>query len=421
MWWPTSSDNVSQDSTVGVYVLSTIFGAMFYGLTFLQNLQYFDRFRRDSMAMKFLILVLWLFDSTTMALSMQAVYIFAVARRNVPFAAVAVPGSVEAERAFSFAVVFIVQMFFVVRIWSLGRSYWYLPVFMGLIATIALITGLAASVQASSFGVANPSHPASVDGLSAAAAAFQIATDIMINGALYWLCSKCKRESTRGAVRNACVDLVNRGVLSTLLQVLTTITYFASRPKLVWMSFHTASSKVHAMSMLSTLNSRHVMDGVAHDVEIADAQFRYRVELEMKACNLPERPPIIPSIHQLRSQSSWFANNAAKSSECDTDDTKSAVGTTAVSGGPGILSASASMSALSRGPSVHARSTTAVDGERKAFLRCIPTTDKIRPVQETKSPSQGCSEVHNMTDHLPTHAITLGRIPSPSRHFHRPL
>ncbi|KAH9854655.1 hypothetical protein C2E23DRAFT_59654 [Lenzites betulinus] len=363
MWWPTTAENVSQDSTVGVYLLSTIFAAMFYGLTFLQNLQYFDRFRRDSMAMKFLIFVLWLFDSTTMALSMQAVYMFAVARRNIPFAAINIPGSVEAERAFSFAVVFIVQMFFVVRIWSLGRSYWYLPMFMGFIATIALITGLAASVQASAFSAPNSSHPASVDGLSAAATALQIVTDVMINGALYWLCSKCKREPTGGILRNACVNLVNRGVLSTLLQILTTITYFASRPRLVWMSFHTASSKVHAMSMLSSLNSRDVMDGLAHDEEVADAQFRHRVELELKACNLPERPPMIPSIHQLRSQSSWFANNVAKSSECDTDDTKSAVGTATFSGGPGVIgSASASVSALSRGPSVHARSTTAVDG-----------------------------------------------------------
>ena len=37
------------------------------------------------------ILVLWLFDSTTMALSMQAVYIFAVARRNLTFATIDVP------------------------------------------------------------------------------------------------------------------------------------------------------------------------------------------------------------------------------------------------------------------------------------------------------------------------------------------
>ncbi|KAI0632091.1 hypothetical protein C8Q77DRAFT_900408 [Trametes polyzona] len=371
MWWPTTSDNVSQDSTVGVYVLGAILAAMFYGLTFLQNLQYFDRFRRDSSPMKLLIIVLWLFDSTTMALSMQAVYMFAVARRNVPFAAVDVPGSVEAERAFSFAVVFIVQMFFVVRIWCLGRRYWYLPVMTGLIATLAFLLGLAASVQASEYGVANPSHPSSVDGLSAAAAALQIITDLTINGALYWLCSKCKRETTRGALRDAAVNLVNRGVLSTLLQVLTTITYFASRPRLVWMSFHTASSKVHAMSMLSTLNSRDVVDGVAQDHELADAELRYRIDLELQACNLPERPPMIPSIHQLRSQTSWFANNMSKSAgpcDSDADDAKSATCMTTLSAGPGSIghaasvSASASVSALSRGPSVHARSTTAVDG-----------------------------------------------------------
>ncbi|KAL1950287.1 hypothetical protein VTO73DRAFT_5411 [Trametes versicolor] len=365
MWWPTASDNVSQDNTVGVWVLSTVFAAMFYGLTFMQNLQYFDRFRRDSMAMKLLIVVLWLFDTTTMALSMQAMYMFAVARRNLPFAAIEVPGSVEAETAFSYAVVFIVQIFFVARIWCLGRQYWYLPVSIGVIAVIALVTGLAAAAQASAFGVASPSHPASIDGLFAAAASLQIVTDVMINAALYWLCSKCKHEPiSRGTIRDACVNLINRGVLSTLLQFLTTITYFASRPKMVWVSFHMASSK-------GDLNSRDIVDGLARDVEVADAQLRYRIELELKACNLPERPPMIPSIHQLRSQSSWFANahthNAPKSSECDTDDAKSTAGMTTISGSDlgtvrAPASATTSVSALSRGPSVHARSTTAVEG-----------------------------------------------------------
>ncbi|KAI0661914.1 hypothetical protein C8Q70DRAFT_612414 [Cubamyces menziesii] len=355
MWWPSVPDHVSQDSTVGVYVLGTILAAMFYGLTFLQNLQYFDRYRKDCLAMKFFILVLWLFDSTTMALSMQAVYIFAVARRNLTFATIDVPESVEVERAFSFAVVFMVQMYFVGRIWQLGRRYWYLPAFIGLVSTIAIVTGLAATAQSSAFGLASP-HPAWIDGLSAASAALQIATDVMINASLYWLCSMCKHNSSKGVLRDALVNVVNRNVLSTLMQVMTTITYFALRPRLVWMSFHMASSKVHAMSLLSTLNSRDLVRGAAHDAEIADAQIRYRLERELNgAADLPERPPIIPSIHQLRSQSSWFANGA-KSAEAD--DTKSATDAT----GPGTTSASVSVSALSRGPSVHARSTTAVDG-----------------------------------------------------------
>lgn len=80
---------------------------------------------------------------------------------------------------------------------------------------------------------------------------------------------------------------------------------------------------------------------------------------------------VVQSIHQLRSQSSWFANahthNAPKSSECDTDDAKSTAGMTTISGSDlgtvrAPASATTSVSALSRGPSVHARSTTAVEG-----------------------------------------------------------
>ncbi|KAI0648086.1 hypothetical protein C8Q79DRAFT_552341 [Trametes meyenii] len=365
MWWPTASDHVSQDSTVGVYVLSAILAAMFYGLTFLQNLQYFDRYRKDCVSMKFLVLVVWLFDSTTMALAMQAVYMYAVARRNAAFATIEIPGSVGVERAFSFAVVFIVQMFFVGRIWQLGKPQWYLSVFIGMVSTSAIVVGLAATVQASAFGITNPSHPASIDSLSAAGAGLQIVVDVMINATLYWLCSRCKHDDGKGLVRDTFVNSINRGVLSTFLQVLTTITYFANRPRLVWMSFHLAGSKVHAMSLLSVLNSRSLVDGVAHDAEIADAQLRYRLQRELDGAVLPTRPPIIPSIHQLRSQSSWFATHA-KQSDMDDSDAKSAAGMTTLSARTGADSVSASASAsvmmLSRGPSVHARSTTAVDG-----------------------------------------------------------
>ncbi|OSD07253.1 hypothetical protein PYCCODRAFT_587546 [Trametes coccinea BRFM310] len=133
------------------------------------------------------------------------------------FAAIAVPGSVEVERAFSFAVVLMVQMFFVGRIWQLGRRHWYLSVFIGATAITAFVTGLVATVRGSAFGIGN-SHPAYIDGLSAASAGLQLVTDIMINVALYWLCSKCKHDPSGDIFRKAFVNLINRGVLSTCVQ-----------------------------------------------------------------------------------------------------------------------------------------------------------------------------------------------------------
>ncbi|KAI0761972.1 hypothetical protein BD413DRAFT_616707 [Trametes elegans] len=326
--------------------------ARFYGLTFLQSLQYFDRYRKDCSPVKLLVLVVWLFDSTAMALAMQAVYMFAVARRNMAFADIAVPGSVEVERAFSFAVVFLVQMFYAGRVWYLARRHWYISVSIGLLSVVALVTGLAATVQASDYGVSNTSHPVSADSLSSAAAGLQIAVDVIITIGLYVVGWMHKSDPSEHFIRDALVNGVNRGVLSALLQILTTITYSAAKPRLVWMAFHLASSKVHAMSMLSVLNSRDVVSGAGHDIEIADAQLRYRVQRELRRAALPERPPMIPSIHELRSQSSWFFNTAAKHSD-DGHHAKFAGST---------RSETASVPPLSRGGSVHARSTTAVDG-----------------------------------------------------------
>ncbi|KAI0770334.1 hypothetical protein C8Q74DRAFT_891876 [Fomes fomentarius] len=113
--------------------------------------------------------------------------------------------------------------------------------------------------------------------------------------------------------------------------------YFTLRPRLVWISFHMTSSKVHAISLLSTLNARNARDGVGHDSEIIDARLRERLERELGGDEFRTRletPPNLPTIaHGLpHSPSSWFTAN--KSTE-------------------GMDSSTLSY---------HARSTTAVDG-----------------------------------------------------------
>ncbi|KAI0720469.1 hypothetical protein C8T65DRAFT_633104 [Cerioporus squamosus] len=342
MWWPTAADSVSAGNTLGVFLIAAFIAILLYGVTILQTLQYFDRFHNDHRLSKLFVSLLWLFETLTSVMEVHALYIYAVTHRSSNFATLRLPTSFGFEAAFYFAAIYVVQLYFAWRMHQLGRQYWFLPAIAAVLATTAIALGLAATIESGKYGV-NTSHPAFPNVLLATSVGLQIAVDVVVTGSLYWL----NRKSTGipdsgGFLKATFLTAVNRGVFSGLFLVLTTITYFALRPKLTWLVFHFASSKVHAISMLSTLNGRTARDGLGHDPELVDAMLRYRLQKELGGATYQTRldtPPNLPTIaHGLPSSpSGWFAS---KSNEGGDDS--------------GLAS--------SYTPSYHARSTTAVDG-----------------------------------------------------------
>ncbi|RPD62394.1 hypothetical protein L227DRAFT_573594 [Lentinus tigrinus ALCF2SS1-6] len=337
MWWPTAAESVSAGDTLGLFLIAAFIAILLYGITILQTLQYFDRFYNDSRLSKLLVSLLWLFETLTSVMIVHAVYTYAVTHRSDDFATLRLPTSFGFEAAFYFATVYVAQIFFAWRMHHLGRQYWFLPAITALLATAAIATGLAATVESGKYGV-NTTHPVFPNVLLAVSVGLQIAADVIITVSLYWLNRKSRGDPDGNMLKVSFLSAVNRGVFSVLLLVLTTITYFALRPKLTWLVFHFASSKMHVISMLSTLNGRTSRDGLGHDPEIVDAMLRYRLKKELGSDTYQTRldsPPNLPSIaHGLPSSpSGWFASG--KSNEgCSESYT----------------------------PSYHARSTTAVDG-----------------------------------------------------------
>ncbi|TBU28574.1 hypothetical protein BD311DRAFT_806827 [Dichomitus squalens] len=349
MWWPSVSDSTSPGGTLGVLVLATLIAGILYGITVLQSVQYADKFYNDPSLLKLMVAVLWAFETITVISEAHALYTYSVSYSGTLFALVPLPWSLQLDRAFSYAVIYGVQMFYAVRIRQLGRRYWYLPVLTGLLATGAI----AATVQGSRYTIGDPNVPSWINILSTTSAGLQIGVDVLIAGALYWFSrNRVGNLKKRALVKHTLVSAINRGVISTLLQAMITVSYFALRPRIIWLAFQMANNKVHAMSLLSTLNTRSSVDGVGHDPEIVDARLRYRVERELANSlvlawvqsdgnsefqSRTESPPIIPDLGHglMSSQSSWFA----KSEE----------------GG------------LARyAPSYHARSTTAVESQSAA-------------------------------------------------------
>ncbi|KAI0754941.1 hypothetical protein C8Q80DRAFT_1141896 [Daedaleopsis nitida] len=371
MTWPLLSEPVSPDGTLGVLVIATAIAAMLYGITILQAMQYYDRFYNDPRVLKFLVglrittifwptlthltfrslylgtatsdrlspsatkltTILSVFETVTIVMEIHALYYYAVSHGGTRFSSIATPSSLRLERSFSLATVYLVQMALTVRMQQLRRQWWWVAAMLYLLATGAVVTGLVATVQGSIDG---PSRPAVFNILSCVSAGLQIAVDTLIAVSLYWLNRRRAGSLDEGTFRHFFVSAVNRGVFSMLLLIVSTVTYFVLYPLLFWVAFRMLSSKVHAISLLSTYNTRTSRDGVGHDPEILDARLRERLDRELGGTRFGARlesPPNLPSIAYglPRSPSAWFTAN------------KSTEGTESWS------------------PSYHARSTTAVD------------------------------------------------------------
>ncbi|PIL22562.1 hypothetical protein GSI_15251 [Ganoderma sinense ZZ0214-1] len=272
MWWPSVSDSVAPGGTLGVLLLSTLIAGIFFGVTTLQTLQYTDKFYQDSSILKFLVIVLWLLETLTMIFEASSLYTYSVSYNGTLFALVPIPWSFQIERAFS----------------VLRRAHTTIG------KTILVSTNRDRSSghwrDRSKYNLnINGSLPRSVNILSTISSGLSIGTDVFIVCSLYWLCRNRAGSMQKGTlVKHTLLMGVNRGVLSALMQIMTTLTYFVCRPRLVWVAFHMANSKAHMMSLLSVLNARSARDGVGHDPEIVDARLRYRIEREL--ASIPRRP-----------------------------------------------------------------------------------------------------------------------------------
>ncbi|OBZ68982.1 hypothetical protein A0H81_11086 [Grifola frondosa] len=253
----------------GVILLSTIINAVFYGITVLQSLYYFDKFSEDSWSLKLVVLLVWVLDTITLVLDSHVCYHYLIVNYENPIALQFQVWSAELETAITFTVVFVVQLFFVIRIWKVGNGQWLLPI------CIALAAGGAFEITVAVFrfklwtDTLGPvvTTPVQVNSI------LETVTDISITVVLCWLLCREKRVGRRNfrtsniIINRWIIFLVNRGAVAALVQIFILIAKLRWPQTLIWVAFHNTVSRVYSNSMLATLNSRVVLRGIATSFE----------------------------------------------------------------------------------------------------------------------------------------------------------
>ncbi|KAH7909477.1 hypothetical protein BJ138DRAFT_1155134 [Hygrophoropsis aurantiaca] len=174
------------------------------------------------------------------------------------------------EYAVTIVMVFMVQLFFVSRIWLLKRDKQWVPAIISLFATGALVSGLIAITKLAR-------HPLVAFLMSVESkvsfginGGFAAVVDIMITFSLTWSFATSKRgiKRTDNMLQRLLMYVVSRGLLVSVTQVLFLITYVVKPEALWWVPLHFMCSKLYVITMVAMLNGRgslrSEMEGTAH-------------------------------------------------------------------------------------------------------------------------------------------------------------
>ncbi|KAF5382417.1 hypothetical protein D9615_002976 [Tricholomella constricta] len=144
--FPTRLSLDELEDTLGVLFVGYVVSMIAYGFTLFQAYVYHLLYTKDDWRIKATVTVVCVLDTATSALISHSVYYYII-----PFFPLT-PGVVDAtitfclENIFSVVVVYIVQLYYVIRIWKVCNNL-ILPGIIGFISTISFGLGLTMSVK----------------------------------------------------------------------------------------------------------------------------------------------------------------------------------------------------------------------------------------------------------------------------------
>ncbi|TBU59059.1 hypothetical protein BD310DRAFT_818248 [Dichomitus squalens] len=255
-----ASPAVELGSTYGVYLISVIVTGVLFGATCLQTLYYYEQFPQDPRVLK--LTVSGALDCLTLVLDSHACYYYLISNFNNVSALRQEVWSAQAELLVTYTVVFIVQIFFILRMYHLRPHLWYIPLFFGVVAVVSWahvpyeVTWQLSLHDTSWLDTAGPEvvHPLIANWITGNI----VDIGITITWCVYLWGEKIPggRPKTNVMLNRIIIFMVNRGAIAAWVQVLTFLTKILFPRTFVWLAFHNVLSKIYNISMLATLNAR---------------------------------------------------------------------------------------------------------------------------------------------------------------------
>ncbi|KAI0807244.1 hypothetical protein C8Q74DRAFT_1362770 [Fomes fomentarius] len=244
------------DQTMGALLMGTLTGGILWGVSCSQVYYYYTRYSKDSLGVKLLVFAVWLSDTAHQGLITHSVYWYLITEYGKPASLFLLTKTIIIEMLFNGITGFLVQGFFVHRIWKLSekRLWLVLPVAsMVLAELIASIMYMATAINYTSFA-----ELAQVKGLSVSMNVFAAVGDVLIAAILCTILHQSRTSFSRSntLINKLMVFAVNTGLLTSICACISLITFWALPNTFVYITFYFLIGRLYANSLMATLNAR---------------------------------------------------------------------------------------------------------------------------------------------------------------------
>ncbi|KAI1783894.1 hypothetical protein LXA43DRAFT_1102026 [Ganoderma leucocontextum] len=250
--------NVDLNSTMGIALIGGAISCMIYGVTCIQTFHYFrsQQSKTDAWYLRNVVALLLLLDTAHQAIIIQALYYYVITNYSNPFALLKSSWSIPTEVIINAVIAFVVESFFVLRIWKLGRDRYVTATAM--LFTVAHLTmNLYYPIEQ----FFNPDFPAGVKRLKTTGSsglAVAVVADTFISAAMVWYLHKGKSgiRKSDDMIGRIIALTITTGGLTTAFVVLNLITYQLWPTLLYNLAINFLLGKLYINALLTSLNSR---------------------------------------------------------------------------------------------------------------------------------------------------------------------
>ncbi|EGO23572.1 hypothetical protein SERLADRAFT_391689, partial [Serpula lacrymans var. lacrymans S7.9] len=132
---------------LSVLFIGFVVATVLYGLTFFQTYIYFSRYPKDDLWIKATVGLLCAIDTTTSALMSQALYYYLVTLFTVDIEFLFATTSFCVENGLAILASFIVQLYYVVRVWTVTSRSWIPAPIIAFASFVGFAFGITMTVQ----------------------------------------------------------------------------------------------------------------------------------------------------------------------------------------------------------------------------------------------------------------------------------
>ncbi|KAJ7050337.1 hypothetical protein C8F01DRAFT_1264218 [Mycena amicta] len=262
--------------TLGALLVGTLCSYILYGITTTQMYLYYGRFPDDTIGLKLLVCVVWLFETAHAVCIGHAVYVYAILDYGNPFSFLITPASLSVSIGIGAVVTAIVQGFFAFRIWTLAPNpaVKLIPIIIwisGVVYLVAAFADTAFSIEA----VNAPTFVKQYGWLLLGPWVISLFNDNVITISLVVLLLMGRKrgvDKTAALVDKLIKWTIETGMITSIFSILNMAFYQTESGNFIWIGIQIVKARLFANSLLASLNSRQVLRELnAKDTRISSA------------------------------------------------------------------------------------------------------------------------------------------------------